>query len=365
MDEGSPLLAEGEEPQQRRVQPCRSTTMLLVVSLLVNALCMSAIMTEEMEHSAQRLVYAKTAAQQLRAVPSAAPPAAHRLQPTPAIPTTTRSTAVEAPSHASSGARASFHQIINAPATGPTTLTDSKAALAHKQRTAAHALARTHVDRQNRAQKGEKFSIDRFRLALLKRREAREAGRKPSVPLRPSLQLRGAGQNPNTEASLLVDSRGAFFDPKLDALVDASLLGSRSASREREARLLVAEHTAAEVFLPQLEDLKTEDAQGHMVTVKENEAQQLANGIFTWGFENPDTGDIRLDCTDTLANAGSNGGAMNRFWGGKSIVDACGPRDHCEDECAYKVFSVFFLGETPPAVCAAAGFILTGCVELC
>lgn len=59
-------------------------------------------------------------------------------------------------------------------------------------------------------------------------------------------------------------------------------------------------------------------------------------GIFSWGFENPDTGDIRLDCTDTLANAGSNGGAMNRFWGGNPRVDACGPRDDCDDECAYK-----------------------------
>jgi hypothetical protein len=43
----------------------------------------------------------------------------------------------------------------------------------------------------------------------------------------------------------------------LDALVDINLLGSRSASKAQEANLLVAEHSAAAVFLPQIEDLKT------------------------------------------------------------------------------------------------------------
>jgi hypothetical protein len=37
---------------------------------------------------------------------------------------------------------------------------------------------------------------------------------------------------------------------------------------------------------------------------------------------------------------GSNGGKMNRFWGGGSKVDACGPRDSCSDKCAYEPCNV-------------------------
>jgi hypothetical protein len=120
----------------------------------------------------------------------------------------------------------------------------------------------------------------------------------------------------------------------------AQFLHAIDIERPQLSQVLAAEHKAAAQFLPQLDSLQTVDGQGHTVTVKKDEAaiaQQLAHGIFAWGSENPDTGDIRLDCTDTLANAGSNGGRMNRFWGGKTAVDACGPRDHCEDECAYEV----------------------------
>jgi len=31
---------------------------------------------------------------------------------------------------------------------------------------------------------------------------------------------------------------------------------------------------------------------------------------------------------------------MNRFWGGGSKVDACGPRDSCSDKCAYEPCNV-------------------------
>ena len=45
------------------------------------------------------------------------------------------------------------------------------------------------------------------------------------------------------------------------------------------------------------------------------------------------SGDIRLDCTDTLADAGSNGGLANRFWGSDlKKVDACGPHSACADK---------------------------------
>jgi len=57
--EAIPLLSDGEAAElvyHRPPHPCRNATMLLVVSLLVNALCMSAIMTQEMEHSAEHLV---------------------------------------------------------------------------------------------------------------------------------------------------------------------------------------------------------------------------------------------------------------------------------------------------------------------
>jgi len=266
--EGQPLLADGEDAAaERRPQPCRSTTLLLLMSLLVNALAMSAIMTEEMEHSAQHLVATK-AAQQLRAVPAAPARRAHPEIPSVAVRS---GTALGAPGVVPLPARAAA-VAEHAP------LADSTAALAHKHHGAVRALARTHVDRQHSTQR--KFNIDRFRLALLQRREAREAGHKPSVPLRPPLQLRGSEQkNPNEQPAQLVDSRGAFFDPKLDALVSAELLGTRAASRNQEAKLLAAEHTAAEVFLPQLMHLQTEDRDGRIVTVKENEAQQLASGL--------------------------------------------------------------------------------------
>lgn len=126
--------------------------------------------------------------------------------------------------------------------------------------------------------------------------------------------------NLNVQPVLVIDKRGAFFDPKLKVLVDAQLLGTRTTSEEQEAVVLAAEENAAETFLPQLATLTTEDSVSHFITVKENEAQQLATGIFTWGFENPDTGDMRLDCTDTLANAGSDGGKLTRLWGGNAKV---------------------------------------------
>jgi hypothetical protein len=49
------------------------------------------------------------------------------------------------------------------------------------------------------------------------------------------------------------------------------------------------------------------------------------------------SGDIRLDCTDTLADAGSNGGLANRFWGSDlKKVDACGPHSACADKVQKK-----------------------------
>jgi len=301
-------------------------TMLLVASLLVNALCMSAIMTEEMEHSAEHLV-AKT--NQLRAVRSATVPHAAAAAPS--------GSAKHAPVlHAAGGPPSARSKTVFSAWAG-VPLADSSAAHTHKARAATHVLS--HLGSLHAKHKpvtlGE-FNIDEFRLALLKRREEREMGEKPITPLRNPIQLRGAGENPNTEPAGLVDSRGAFFDPKLNVLVDAKLLGTRAEGKVREAVVLEAEKKAADVYLPQLGDLKTEDDAGHLVSMKADEASQLANGIFTWGYENPDTGDFRVDCTDTLANAGSNGGKLDRFWGGKGKGDACGPRDPCADECAYK-----------------------------
>lgn len=318
------LGAEGEAASQlvnhQRPHPCRNTTMLLVVSLLINALCMSAIMTQEMEHSAEHLV--KT--NQLHAVGAAT--AKHALAP---VPPPSASSATPPAAAARSGPPAVKARAV------PTPLSDSPPAVEHKRRAAITEMARSHSARHKTVRQG-RFNIDEFRLALLRRREERDAGKKPTTPLRTPIRLRGAGENPNDEPAFVVDERGAFYDPKLQALVDARLLGTRAAARAQEAVVKVAEHKAAATFLPQLNKLTTEDDEGHLITVKENEAQQLANGIFSWGTENPDTGDIRLDCTDTLASADSNGGGMNRFWGGNTKVDACGPRDKCEDRCAYE-----------------------------
>ena len=314
--EAVPLMSQGEE-EYRRPHPCRNMTLMLVMSLLVNALCMSVIMTTEMEHSAEHLV-AKT--NQLRAV-GAAPPAGYPRQQAASPPAA---------------------KVRSSPATKTVApLADSPEATVHKARAATHVLSHlgsAHAKHKPATQFG--FNIDEFRLALLKRREERDAGHTvPLTPLRTPAHLRDSddGENPNAEPEAvgLVDSRGAFFDPKLGVLVDAKLLGTRAKGKMQEAAVLAAEHKEADKFLPQLGELKTEDDAGHLVSVKEDEASQLAHGIFTWGYENPDTGDIRVDCTDTLANSGSNGGQFDRFWGGAGNGDACGPRNDCEDECAY------------------------------
>ena len=82
-------------------------------------------------------------------------------------------------------------------------------------------------------------------------------------------------------------------------LVDANLLGTRVALKANEAKMLLAEEEAADAVLPQLAHLTTEDDEGHLIEVPENEAQQLAGGIFTWGHENPDTG-TRASCVPVL-----------------------------------------------------------------
>jgi len=336
-------LVQGEATErvsQQRQHPCRNATLLLVVSLLVNALLMSAVMTEEMERSAEQVV--KTS--QLHAFPSA-PVAAfsHAVAHPPA----------GAPSASATSTKSGKYS-LPAPVV-ETKLGDSAPAVQHKKRSAIQthlALRQAHHEPLKPGQ----FNIEEFWLALLKRREEMEAGKKPTTALRkifdagrldasgPSVVVRHVhdglkgvdSSNPNDQPALVVDKQGAFFDPKLKVLVDAQLLGTRTASEEQEAVVLAAEEKAAETFLPQLATLTTEDIKGHLITVKENEAQQLANGIFTWGHENPDTGDMRLDCTDTLANAGSNGGELNRLWGGNAKVDPCGPLDQCSDKCAYE-----------------------------
>ena len=322
-EEAIPLLSSGEENGTRgREHPRRNWNILLVVSLLVNALVLSAIMTEEMERSAEHLVASKATTNQLRAV------TAKHANP---------------PSMRSGAPSAALEGRLPHDLSPPDNDSDKK-----------QQKDRESVNTQNTEKgKTEKFNLAEYREALIKRRQARRAGNKPPLPLHPAFRLRGADTvtNPNVGPQRVVDSRGAFFDPSLGALVDASILSTRASSRAQYAQLLEAEHKAAAAFLPQLGTLTTTD-QGHVVVVNENEAQQLAHGIFSWGYENPDTGDIRLDCTDTLANAGSNGGAMNRFWGGKTKVDACGPRDKCEDDCAYKVWRMPVTCSTMPSTLA-------------
>jgi len=262
-----------------------------VASLLVNALLMSAVMTEEMERSAEKVVRTN----QLHAVQGgesggAAVASSHVVVtgPRAASPPSAVARDRDDPRTVRIGAK----------------IVDSAPAVQHKQRSAMQS----HIDQiLPKAVKPGHFNIDEFRLALLKRREEREAGKKPTTALRhhPATKLRGASvENPNGKPVLIVDEEGAFFDPKLKVLVDARTLGTRTADKEQEALVLAAEHKAAEAFLPQLNKLTTEDDEGRLITVKEDEAQQLANGIFTWGHMRTRTRDIRLDCTDTLADAG-------------------------------------------------------------
>lgn len=116
---------------------------------------------------------------------------------------------------------------------------DSSAAIERKQRSAHLALEQARISKKSAAEeRPDKFRVGEYRAALLNRRQSRLAGEKPTVPLHQPMQLRGADENPNLEPEMNVDSRGAFFDPKLHALVNARLLGTRSSSAAQYAQVL-------------------------------------------------------------------------------------------------------------------------------
>jgi len=235
--ESVPLLSEGETIDRR--PRCRTATAMLFGSLLVNALLLSAIMTEEVERNALHVV-AKT--NQLRAVEAkrpAIPPAVQAKHPAnppaveakrPANPPAIGSGVPSSDQASESGLRGrTYHGI-----------TDSSAAIEKKQRSAVRALEQARVSKKPAAKerRPDQFKIDEYRAALLHRRMSRMAGEKPSLPLHPKLHLRGADENPNLAPEMDVDSRGAFFDPKLHALVDARLLGTRSSSSAQYAQVM-------------------------------------------------------------------------------------------------------------------------------
>jgi hypothetical protein len=221
--EAIPLLSDGEAAElvyHRPPHPCRNATMLLVVSLLVNALCMSAIMTQEMEHSAEHLV--KT--NQLHAVDAAT--AKHALAH---VDSRSASSPSAFSSTSPAAAARSGPPAVKARAAPFKAPLSSAAAVKHKKRAAVHAMTSSHLAPQKPVKPG-RFNIEEFRLALLKRRAEREEGKKPTTPLRSPIRLHGAGDNPNDdESTFVVDKRGAFYDPKLKVMVDARLLGTRAA----------------------------------------------------------------------------------------------------------------------------------------
>ena len=260
-DEAVPLLAAADDAElSRPIHPCRNMTLLLVVSLLVNAVFMSVIMTDHMVHSAEHMVADGVKTNQLRAINAGVKSSAvvHNVVAAPSMPPSTSDAqhrgadkskgegdlwdsreddlwhsmdgavplqpGVSPPS--SPAARAEKQSALPKPsapkvARTPPSIVDSPAAVAHKRRSAKHAVHVMSKAPHYTQLPGGKFDIQQFRLALQMRRKEREAGHKPTTPLHP-IQLRDSRhENPNDAPAGLVDRYGAFYDPKLKVLSPA------------------------------------------------------------------------------------------------------------------------------------------------
>ena len=257
-DEAVPLLAAADDAElSRPLHPCRNMTLLLVVSLLVNAVFMSVIMTDHMVHSAEHMVADGVKTNQLRAINAGGKSSAsmHNVVAAPSMPPSTSDAQHRGadkskgegdlwdsteddlwhsmdgavplqpggPPPAPQATRAEKQSALPKPsapkvARTPPSIVDSPAAVAHKRRSAKHAVHVMSKAPHYTQLPGGKFDIQQFRLALLMRRKEREAGHKPTTLLHP-LQLRDARQeNPNDAPAGLVDRYGAFYDPKLKVL---------------------------------------------------------------------------------------------------------------------------------------------------
>jgi hypothetical protein len=177
----------------------------------------------------------------------------------------------------------------------------------------------------------------------------------------PAADPNSVSMNAEVAAHKVVDSTGAFFDPSLKAFVNPLLLPHLAEMNELQTK----------VFASKLSALKAADRQianptsaGKPVPLREPADDSV--GLFQWGSVNPVNHVMRLDCTDSVMDASSNGAPKNRLWGSHfskaDMVDACGPGDECRDSCAYQMCNegAQYTVECPPGCAARAGPVFGG-----
>ena len=135
--------------------------------------------------------------------------------------------------------------------------------------------------------------------------------RMKSVPLADS---KAASMNNDLTEHRVVQSTGAFYDPSIKAFINPLLLPDLKEMNELQAK----------VFAHKLYMLKSADKQianptsggkPHPLKVPESK------GLFQWGTVNPVNNVIRLDCTDSVMDASSNGAVLNYLLYNFQITD--------------------------------------------
>jgi hypothetical protein len=163
-----------------------------------------------------------------------------------------------------------------------------------------------------------------------------------------------ASKNKELTEHKVVESTGAFFDPSIKAFVNPLLLPHLAEMNELQVK--VSAHKLA--ALKSADQQIAQPTSGGMPVAPR---EPSLNALFQWGTVNPVNAVMRLDCTDSVMDASSNGARMNRLWGTQytqgDFVDACGPGDDCRDPCAYQMCNEHhsYTVECPPGCAARAG----------
>uniref|UniRef100_A0A7S4JFE5 Uncharacterized protein n=1 Tax=Guillardia theta TaxID=55529 RepID=A0A7S4JFE5_GUITH len=157
-----------------------------------------------------------------------------------------------------------------------------------------------------------------------------------------------------------VDSElNAFFDPSLDAFVNPMLLKDLKIMNALQQELTARKE---KMLLAADRQFSNPTSEGVKILASRNEK----GATFQWGTRNPLTGVMRLDCSDSLMDAGSNGARPDRLWSKNRPLtgypDPCGPGDPCRDPCAYQPCNVgeTFVVECPPGCAVRAGMVIGG-----
>lgn len=199
------------------------------------------------------------------------------------------------------------------------------------------------------ALKGAGYGAHKNKAKMVAKRQKSEPAADPNA----------VSMNKEVTDHKVVDSTGAFFDPSIKAFVNPLLLPHLTEMNDLQAK----------VFASKLSALKGADRQianptssGKPVSPREPADEAL----FQWGSVNPVNNVMRLDCTDSVMDASSNGAPKNRLWGShfskSDMVDACGPGDECRDACAYQMCNEGqqYTVECPPGCAARAGPVFGG-----